>query len=368
MAANDIIKRPTNVHLTVSIQQLVKGQGKPAIAILTKGSTNKAKTYATIDDLTEDYPENTEVYANAKAAMEVPNFNETIEVIEYGSTYVPNSNTPVVQSDVTTGGDNSKPVDTSAPIVQAVGKHIFDGFYYITADNSVPESDLEALSDFLYDNQRVALYAQVKSISDLQKLSSHVQGYQSDSKEKQGNTGAIVETSDRHPAVQMIAYASINAPVDFGHIGNLTQFEPDADFTEDDYEAIDKANGSVIVNKADWDMSNSGKALAGNYVDQFVHVNMINDSIKYVIQQYMNSQKWPTYDENTVSMIVKLIDGVSKDYVSKGILNDPINVTSTPISQVPTKLKNERTFSKFGFDYEVASDVQNINANVNVIV
>ncbi|KRM91597.1 hypothetical protein [Fructilactobacillus florum] len=361
-----IIKRPTNVHLTVSIQQVVKGVGKPAIAILTKGTSTKAKIYSTIDDLSQDYNESTDVFETAKAAFEVPGFNESVEVLQYGSTAALQA--PTQSSD--NGNVSTSDSNTTAltPVSQIVADHLFDGFNYLVPDKTVPETDLEDLSDFLYDNQRVVLYAQLNSVADLQKLSTHVQSYQKDDKEKQGNTGAIVETSDRKPAVQIVAYASINAPTDLGHVGNLSQMVPDDDLTQSDYEAIDSANGSVVVNKADWAMSNSGKALKGNYIDQFVHVQMVTDEIKRVIQNYLNSQKFPAYDESTVSMIEKLIDGVSKEYTANGILVDPIVVTSTPINQVPDRLVEDREFSKFGFNFKIANDVQDINANVNVIV
>ena len=76
------------------------------------------------------------------------------------------------------------------------------------------ETEIEALSDFLYDNQRIMLVTQPNSITALQTLATHVAGYQK-VKNHLGNTAAIVETAkDRYPAAQAVAYAAANLPVD----------------------------------------------------------------------------------------------------------------------------------------------------------
>ena len=122
----------------------------------------------------------------------------------------------------------------------------------------------------------------------------------------------IVETAkDRYPAAQAVAYAAANLPVDFQHIGNLSQFEPDTDLTTDDYDTIAGLNATLVVNKAGDYMLLNGKALAGNYIDQFVHTQFVIDTLQTNLQKYLNRKNFPIYNDATIKEMTQTINAVS---------------------------------------------------------
>ncbi|MBU9788900.1 hypothetical protein KOM07_05025, partial [Lentilactobacillus sp. G22-6] len=197
---SDIVKQTTDVHFIVAIHALTNPDRTPSVAIGTKNTdaTTKSNIYDDLDSLSADYKENTGVYNQAAAMFEVNGFRGPIEVIAYPNA---DSITPSgVQSQGT--GHGGKVTATPTPgIVVGITQHLFDGFKYLVLDGA-SETEIEALSDFLYDNQRIMLVTQPNSVATLQTLATHVAGVQK-VKDKLGNTAAIVETAkDRYPAAQ----------------------------------------------------------------------------------------------------------------------------------------------------------------------
>ncbi|GAY74279.1 hypothetical protein [Lentilactobacillus kosonis] len=220
------IKHRSDVHFVVSIKALTNDGVFPDVAIAVQGkdTNSTAKTYASLEDLSVDFPENTKTYAQAEAIFDVDSFNNNLlEVITY-------PNAPVATPSnvqVTPTNSGAQVTATTTPgIVSAMQGHMWDGFKYLITDD-VPEADLEALTDALYDAQRVMLFVQAKSVDDFVKLQTHVASYQN-KPNKLGNTAILVDASDnRFPAAQLVAYASTNVPTDIMHISNLSEMAVD---------------------------------------------------------------------------------------------------------------------------------------------
>ncbi|MCT2883683.1 hypothetical protein [Lentilactobacillus parabuchneri] len=363
---SDIVKQTTDVHFTVAIHALTNSDSTPSVAIATKNTdaTTKSNIYDDLYSLSADYAENTGVYDQAAAMFEVNGFNGPIEVISYPNV---DSNTPsgVKSQGTTTGGTVTAAATTTPGIVAGITQHLFDGFKYLVLDGAT-ETEIEALSDFLYDNQRIMLVTQPNSVNALQALATHVAGYQT-VKNQLGNTAAIVETAkDRYPAAQAVAYAAANLPVDFQHIGNLSQFEPDADLTTDDYDTIAGLNATLVVNKAGDYMLLNGKALAGNYIDQFVHTQLVIDTLQTNLQKYLNRKNFPIYNDATIKEMTQTINAVSTSLLQMGVLYTAIVVNTVPRANVLNSDVIARKYNGFSLSAQIADDIDTINAKLDL--
>lgn len=361
---SDIVKQTTDVHFIVAIHALNTSDSAPSVAIATKNTdaTTKSNIYDDLDTLSADYAESTGVYAQAAAMFEVSGFRGPVEVIAYPNV---DSITPSgVQSQGT--GHGGKVTATPTPgIVVGITQHLFDGFKYLVLDGA-SETEIEALSDFLYDNQRIMLVTQPNSVATLQTLATHVAGVQK-VKNKLGNTAAIVETAkDRYPAAQAVAYAAANLPVDFQHIGNLSQFEPDADLTTDDYDTIAGLNATLVVNKAGDYMLLNGKALAGNYIDQFVHTQLVIDTLQTNLQKYLNRKNFPIYNDAAIKEMTQTINAVSTSLLQMGVLYTAITVNSVPRAKVLNSDVVARKYNGFSLSAQIADDIDTINAKLDL--
>ncbi|GHP12972.1 hypothetical protein YK48G_03970 [Lentilactobacillus fungorum] len=359
-----IIKQTTDVHFIVAIHALTNGAVTPSVAIGAKNTdaTTKSALYYALEDLSNDYPENTGVYSLAEAMFDADNFQGPIEVISY-----PNADVPTPDNVQTTPTEDGATVTatTTPGIVAGLTEHLFDGFKYLVLDGA-SEDEIEALSDFLYENQRIMLVTQPTSIADLQTLATHVTGVQNE-ENKLGNTTAIVETAtDRFPAAQAAAYAAANLPVDFQHIGNQSQFEPDSDLSTDDYDTIAGLNASTVVNKAGDYMLLNGKALAGNYTDQFVHTQLVIDTLQTALQKYLNRTKFPIYNDNTIKEMTQTLNAASTSLVQLGVLASPIVINSVPRAQVLNSEVASREYNGFSIQAQIADDINTINAKIDL--
>ncbi|GAF37500.1 hypothetical protein [Lentilactobacillus farraginis] len=358
---SDIVKQTTDVHFIVAIHALSNSDSTPLVAIATKNTdaTTKSNIYDDLESLSADYAENTGVYAQAAAMFDVNGFRGPVEVIAY-----PNVDSTGVQSQGTDDG-GTVTATTTPGIIVGITQHLFDGFKYLVLDGAT-EAETEALSDFLYDNQRIMLVTQPNSVTALQTLATHVAGVQT-VKNQLGNTAAIVETAtDRYPAAQAVAYAAANLPVDFQHIGNLSQFEPDADLTTDDYDTIAGLNATLVVNKAGDYMLLNGKALAGNYIDQFVHTQLVIDTLQTSLQKYLNRKNFPIYNDATIKEMTQTINAVSTSLLQMGVLYTPIVVNSVPRANVPNGDVVARKYNGFSLSAQIADDIDTINAKLDL--
>lgn len=363
---SDIVKQTTDVHFIVAIHALNTSDSAPSVAIATKNTdaTTKSNIYDDLESLSADYAENTGVYAQAAAMFDVNGFNGPVEVIAYPNV---DSNTPsgVKSQGTTTGGTVTAAATTTPGIVAGITQHLFDGFKYLVLDGAT-ETEIEALSDFLYDNQRIMLVTQPNSVTALQTLATHVAGVQT-VKDQLGNTAAIVETAtDRYPAAQAVAYAAANLPVDFQHIGNLSQFEPDANLTTDDYDTIAGLNATLVVNKAGDYMLLNGKALAGNYIDQFVHTQLVIDTLQTNLQKYLNRKNFPIYNDATIKEMTQTINAVSTSLLQMGVLYTAIVVNSVPRANVLNSDVTARKYNGFSLSAQIADDIDTINAKLDL--
>lgn len=363
------VKQMTDVHIIVSIHQLTSNGKTPLVALATKNTdaTTKSTLYNTLGDLTNDYGEDTTVYGQAKAMFEADNFTGPVEVIAYTNADVANP-TNVAASGSTDGG--SVTAATTPGIVSGLAEHLYDGFIYLVLDGAT-EEETEAVSDFLYDNQRIMLITQPSSVTDLQTLHTHVLGYQK-AKNSLCNTAALVVTSTgNYRAAQAAAYAAANLPVDWQHIGNQTTFEPDADLVMADYDDIAAAGGTTIVNKAGDFMLLNGKAMANNYIDQFVHTQLVVDRFQNALQKYMNNHKFVSYDDAHIKEMTQTLQTTGDDLAALGVLfslsdGKSVDVSSVSRTDTPNEDVNSRSYNGFAITAQIADDIDTVNMKLDI--
>lgn len=363
------VKQMTDVHIIVSIHQLTSGAVTPLVAIATKNTdaTTKATVYNSLYDLTNDYGEDTGVYAQAEAMFEADNFKGPVEVIAY-----PNTDAADPSSVQASGTADGGTVTASATpgIVTGLAEHLYDGFIYLVLDNA-SEDQIEAVSDFLYDNQRIMLVTQPSSVADLQKLQTHVLGYQK-TKDLLCNTAAlVVTTAGNYRAAQAAAYAAANLPVDWQHIGNQTTFAPDADLAMADYDAIAAAGGTTVVNKAGDYMLLNGKALTTNYIDQFVHTQLVVDRFQNALQKYLNRHKFVTYDDTHIKEMTQTLQTTGDDLSALGVLfplsdGNSVDITSVSRSNTPNSDVANRSYNGFAIKAQIADDIDTVNMKLDI--
>lgn len=358
------VKHESDVHMIINTQLPTTALGTPLVMILTKGT--QSGVYGDIDSLAEDYDESTNVYKQAAAIWEVPSYTAPIEVVAC------NDEVRHTPGDVTIAKDGSVvATDAVEPgIVTGVKSHLYDGVMYILLDDIFSLDEVQNLSDFLYDQQRLMLTVQVRTLDDLQVLQKHVAAYQTTKSVLTNTTGFLVEEGN-YSVDNAAGYAAANVPTDWQHIGNLPEFEPIPDLTTDDYEIVRALRGITIVNKAGDNMLLQGKALANNYIDQFVHVNLVGDAIENGVQKWSNNHNFPNYNDDSIDSIKQTIIAICDGFVSMGVLDKQSDGTSAIVA-VPKRANvsqtdvNNRKLKNISVQVKVADDIDEIDLTLNV--
>lgn len=358
----------TDVHLTVSIHKRGNGGILPDLAIYSKNQTKikDTKLYASLYDLSQDYPENTSVYSQAEAVFDVDTFNNNLlEVIPAPATA---ANTPAKVAVKPTKDGATVSATTTPAIIAGIQNHLHDGFKYLILDGFA-EADIETLSDFLYKQQRIMTVAQLTSVDDLGKLKAHAASTMTTANSLD-NLAALVDTSnDRFPVAQADAFAVSNIPTDYMHIENLSEFEVDPNLSDDDVDQIESLNGIAIVNKGGDLLPSGSKTLAGNnYIDQFVHFQIVVDTYQQVLQKYLNDNKFPSYTDKTIGEMKTALDNAGNNMFTQGILETKPLVTSIKRADVLPSLVAEREYNGFRVNATIADDIQSINAALDLVI
>ena len=363
------LKQMTDVHVIVSIHQLALSGKTPLVALMTKNTdaTTKSTVYNSLADLSADYAEDTTVYDQAAAMFEAENFTGPVEVIAYPNADV--SDPTNVKADGASSG-GTVTASTTPGIVSGLSAHIYDGFIYLLLDGA-SETEIEAVSDFVYDNQRVMLITQPASVKDLQTLHTHVAGYQT-AKNSLCNTAAVVVTTpDNYRAAQAAAYAAANLPVDWQHIGNQSTFAPDTDLTMTDFDDIAAAGGTTVVNKAGDFMLLNGKSMGSNYIDQFVHTQLVVDRLQTSLQKYLNRHKFVSYDDAHIKEMTQTLQTTGDNLAAMGVIfsmsdGQSIDVTSISRANTPNEDVINRSYNGFSIAAQIADDIDTVNMKLDI--
>ena len=358
------VKHESDVHTIINVQLPTTNLGTPLILILTKGT--KTNVYGDTDTLAEDYDETTNVYKQASHIWEVSQYTAPIEVVGCSDAVLHNLGDVSVATDGTVTAS-----DVIVPgIITGVKNHLYDGVLYVLLDDVFTSEEVQQLSDFLYDQQRLMLIAQVRTAEELQTLQKHVAAYQT-TKSVLTNTAGFVVPEGNFAIDNAAAYAAVNWPVDWQHIGGLPEFDPDVDLVVDDFETIRDLRGLVVVNKAGDNMVLQGKALANNYIDQFVHVNLVGDGIENGLQKKLNHTNFPNYNDDTIADFEQTILAVTDDFVSKGVLDKlddgkSAHVTIPKRANVSQSDVNNRKLKNVSVQVKIADDIDGIELTLNV--
>lgn len=360
------VKHESDVHIIINVQQPSSALGTPLVLLLTKGT--KSGVYGNADTLAEDYDETTNVYKQAAAMWRVASYTAPIAVVACPDEvrHTPGHLTVAKDGTVTA-------TDTVEPgIVTGIKTHLYDGAIYALLDDVFTLDEIEQLSDFLYDQQRLMLVAQVRTTADLQSLQAHVAGYQT-AKSVMTNTAGFQIEEGNFALDNATAYAATNWPVDWQHIGGkaLPDIVPDSELTMDDYDDIAALRGLTVVNKSGDNMILQGKALANNYIDQFVHVNLVGDGIENGVQKKLNHTDFPNYNDDTIQDIEQTILAITDDYATKGVLDKlddgkSAHITIPKRANVSQSDVTNRRLRGIIVDVKVADDVESVELTLNV--
>ncbi|MFC6180347.1 hypothetical protein [Lactiplantibacillus daowaiensis] len=361
------VKHESDVNLTINILRPDTSLGTPLIEIFTKGD-KPTGVYGDTDTLAEDYDETTEVYKKAAAMWELDSYTAPIEVV---SVPTASRHTPVVSVDkdgVVTATDTIE-----LGIVTGAKNHLYDGALYVLLDDSFTSDEVIALSDFLYDQQRLMLIVKVASIDELKPLAAHVSAYQAATNVLSNTAAMVVPQVGNYSLDQAAAYAASNVPTDWQHIGGatLTEFDPNSGLTIDDSADIQALRGMTVVNKSGDNMLLNGMALGNNYIDQFVHTMLVGDAIETAIQKYLNHHNFPNYDDNTINELKETILSVTDGYLTQGVLEAQSDGTSAIIS-VPKRANvsnadvANRKLKNITINTTTADDVDTVDGKLNV--
>lgn len=361
-----VVKRTGDVSFAVTIRPLVNGKVKPNMMLFTKGGDDKMTQglYSTIFDVTDVYPENSSVYPYAEAAFDTTNYNGPLEVIS-------TPNVPVaipynVQLTPTTDGATIK-AELTPPLVYAASQHLFDGAYYAVVDDSFSDEEVTQLADFLYENQRVQLVTDVKSIDSLKTNYDHVQATQLKDNTLGNWFNNVNSLSDtKKQAIQIAAYAAANMPVELSHIGDQTEFVQDPTLYAEDQDTIEALNGSTVVNKSDNLMMLQGKNLAGNYADQFVHMQYATDALTNALQRYENRMNFPKYTDDTINEMEKTLETTGTQLKQMGILNGDVKITKKPVAEVLNSDVADRRYNYFAIEIQLMDTINKINGKLQI--
>lgn len=365
------VKSLSDVTINLSITAL-PNSGTAKIAILTGGTDSNAHSYTfnSIAGVEDTFDENSSVYNLIQKAFETDGFNGQVEAIVAPSSDVSTgSSTTTTSTSVSTGSTATSSSSTVNRFVYALKQYINDGFNYVV-DDGLKESDLEAVSDYLYSKQAAALITQVSSVSALQTLSAYSSKNQPKTGDKLNGVYAIVETSSRKPAVQVAArLAQYNfdiGGVDAAKVGQLSEFQADDDLTAEDYKAIDKANGSAVANLADMQMMYRGHSLGDNFLDEYVNTKIVKDTFQYNLQRALNDVKTRAYNQATIDFLYTIAVNTGNDLYNRNFLASVPAIDKLDFSQVANQDITARDYHGFNVHATISNSVETMAVRINL--
>lgn len=365
------VKSLSDVTINLSITAL-PNSGTAKIAVLTGGTDSNAHSYTfnSIAGVEDTFDENSSVYNLIQKAFETDGFNGQVEAIVAPSSDVSTgSSTTTTSTSVTTGSTATSSSSTVNRFVYALKQYINDGFNYVV-DDGLKESDLEAVSDYLYSKQAAALITQVSSVSALQTLSAYSSKNQPKTGDKLNGVYAIVETSSRKPAVQVAArLAQYNfdiGGVDAAKVGQLSEFQADDDLTAEDYKAIDKANGSAVANLADMQMMYRGHSLGDNFLDEYVNTKIVKDTFQYNLQRALNDVKTRAYNQATIDFLYTIAVNTGNDLYNRNFLASVPAIDKLDFSQVANQDITARDYHGFNVHATISNSVETMAVRINL--
>lgn len=362
------VKNVSDVTINLSITSL-PNTGSAKIAILTSGSDSNAHayTFSTINGVENTFDENSNVYNLVDKAFKTSGFQGLVEVIVAPSADVSTGTTATAQP-----GANGATVTASSNTVNrfvfALKQHIDDGFSYITDDN-LGESDLEAVSDYLYQTQSAAFVTQFPSISKFQTFQAYSSKNQPRTTDKLNGVAAFIVTGPYKPVVQLIAKAAqINLDsggIDIMKIGNLSEFVPDDGLTREDLAQIKSLRGNAIVDKADMAMPLTGYAIGDNYLDNFVNTKIAKDYFQYKLQRALNDMKTRSYDQTTINFLYSIAKQAGDDLVTRNILAAAPEIDKTDFANVTSDAVEGRYYNGFNISGQISGSVESMSFPIN---
>lgn len=367
------VKSLSDVTINLSITAL-PNSGTAKIAILTGGTDSNAHSYTfnSIAGVEDTFDENSSVYNLIQKAFETDGFNGQVEAIVAPSSDVSTgSSTTTTSTSVTTGstatsGSNSSTVNR---FVYALKQYINDGFNYVV-DDGLKESDLEAVSDYLYSKQAAALLTQPTSVSAAQTLSAYSAKNQPITGDKLNGVYGAVETSSRKPIVQTAAalaqYNFTIGGVDVTKVGNLSEFQADDDLTAEDYKAIDKANASAVANLADMQMMYRGRTFGGNFLDEYINTKVVKDTFQYNLQRALNDIKTRSYNQATIDFLYTIAVNTGNDLYNRNFLAEVPTIDKLDFSQVANQDITARDYHGFNVHAKISNSVETMAVRINL--
>lgn len=364
------VKSASDVTVNLNITAL-PNSGNAKIAILTGGSDSNSHSYNfnSIKDVENTFDENSSVYNLLDKVFDTDGYKGVVEVIVAPSADVSSGSTTVTTSTTTTSGSSSNSGSTTNRFVYALKQYVNDGFNYVVDDN-LKESDLEAVSDYLYANQAAALITQVASVPALQTLSAYSAKNQPKTDDKLNTVYAIVETSSRKPAVQVAAklaqYNEDLGGVDAAKVGNLSEFQADDDITFEDLKAIDQANGSAVANLADMQMMYRGHSLGANYLDEFVNTKVVKDTFQYNLQRALNDIQTRAYSQATIDFLYTVAVNTGNDLYQRNFLASKPAIDKLDMDQVSSADVQSRDYHGFNVHATISNSIETMTVRINL--
>lgn len=370
------VKSLSDVTINLALTAL-PNSGTAKIAILTSGSDSNAHAYTfnSTAGVEDTFDENSNVYSLVQKAFETDGYNGQVEVIVAPSSDVSTgSSTTTTSTSVTTGssatsGSTSGSSSTVNRFVYALKQYVNDGFNYIVDDN-LKESDLEAVSDYLYANQAAALLTQPTSVSAAQTLGAYSSKNQPVTGDKLNGVYGAVETSSRKPIVQTAAalaqYNFTIGGVDVTKVGNLSEFQADDDLTAEDYKAIDKANASAVANLADMQMMFRGRTFGGNFLDEYINTKIVKDTFQYNLQRALNDIKTRTYNQATIDFLYTIAVNTGNDLYNRNFLAEVPTIDKLDFAQVANQDITARDYHGFNVHAKISNSVETMAVRINL--
>lgn len=362
------VKHNYDVNVSLNIQPL-PNTGVALVGLLTSGNDSNyhVKTYYSVMQMANDYDENTSVYNLVEKAFDTDDFNGGIEVITAPNKDVDGGGTNTSVNPTSTGA--SVAANTTNRFVYALQQVASDGFNYVVDDN-LSESDLEAVADYLYNNQRAALVTQLPSKAALNTLLTYSAKHHVQTTDKRNGVYAMAETSSRKPAIQtacrLAQYNEDIGGVDASKVGDLSEFQPDDDLSDEDIKAIEKMNGSAIVDNADMMMQLSGKSADGAYLDNFVNTKIVKDTFQYRLQRALNNIKTRTYSQATIDFLYTIADDTGQELVNKNFLVAKPKIDKLDMSQVNNANVEQRIYNGFNIHGQISGAIDSMQVRINL--
>lgn len=330
----------TDIYVNITTTHPVAAIGLGVPGIFVVGDALNDQHYTSLEALTADYDNGTDVYKAAKAYFDQPNAGKSIEVITYTASKTDDT------TKVTTGG------------ISEAATAYYWGAWHFAVLATYNAADALELSNYIETQNEKFFVVQQAKLEDLTQFAK--------------NTRTI---TFYHLAADERLDMAVLGRVGNKDVGSVT-WKSKGDLvgiTEDkltylQYSAAETAHAIAYVSKGNKVVTSNGWTASGAWIDQLHGIDWVKENIELQLQDLLNQEDKVAFDDTGFAQLEQVVEQVLSNAYAQGIVaydatskGGAYTVTFDKLADVPAEDIANREYNGIHWSYTPSDAVHNMN-------